>query len=281
MKRRVTPLYGFAFVIRCSLALCARSMPAQVAATPPYHFEAATVKLAPPATTNSNFNFDKGRLTIKNATLLAILKEAYELNRGSDDQIVGASAWTRETTFDIEAKEDDATADALNATPFDIQRKAVDEMLRELVEERFGLKAHFEQQPRTVAALAVSKGGSKLTPFTGCDPFTKGDSCPPTEWLGLRNDGHGHVQGKDASMDALTNMLARLPDIGGRMVVDTTGLKGRFNFDLHFAPDGMTSQNGDPSLFTALQEQLGLKLDTKKMPIPVLVIDSVDRPSPN
>lgn len=81
-------------------------------------------------------------------------------------------------------------------------------------------------------------------------------------------------------MANLANVLSMQPDVGGRLVVDATDLRGKFNFDLRYTPDGNQAEPG-PSLFAALQEQLGLKLETQKLTIKVLVIDGVSTPSPN
>ena len=102
------------------------------------------------------------------------------------------------------------------------------------------------------------------------------------------------MEGRGASPDMLANVLGFQPEIGGRMVVDKTGLKGTYNFILTWTPDpglgtgGRPERDGDvpvdptgPSLFTALQEELGLKVETTKAPVDTIVIDSVEMPSEN
>ena len=100
--------------------------------------------------------------------------------------------------------------------------------------------------------------------------------------------GVGRLSAQGTALSGLTTILARFPAVG-RRVIDRTGLTGRFDFDLEWtplvtppgpAPPGVPSDAG-PTIFTALQEQLGLKLESTKETIPVLVIDSVNQPSPN
>ncbi len=254
---------------------------AQTPATSPFAFELAAIRPSRPANPNSNFNLNGGRVSTENIPLLYLLKLAFGLNIGSDDQVVGAPAWVRTTGFDITTKIDDATAKTLQAMSPEEQEGAIDAMVRKLLEDRFHLKAHTELQPRTVDALVLAKGGSRLQLSIVCDAASADHPCPPPDGPSLHNDGHGHVEGKGATTAMLANILATQPDIGGRMVVDNTGLAGKYNFDLHYTPDSAAGENSGPSLFSALGEQLGLKLETKRLPIKVLIIDQVNQPTPN
>ena len=109
---------------------------------------------------------------------------------------------------------------------------------------------------------------------------------------GIRLAGRGEIDGMGATAAMFSNVIGRQPEIGGRMVVDNTGLTGNYNFTLKWTPDlggGASGPDGGgaapdptgPSLFTAIQEQLGLKLDATKAPVDTLVIDSVEMPSGN
>lgn len=265
----------------CLTVFSPRHLSSQVPAAPILRFEVATIKPSRSDNTNSNLNFRRDGITTDNISLLFLLKRAYGLNAGSDDQIVGAPAWIRDTAFDINAKEDDATIAALQKMSNDERESAMDSMLRTLLEERFKLKVHTDYQPRTVAALVLAKGGSKLIPSTTCDSPGSSQPCQTSDWQGLHNDGHGHIEGKDTTIATLADVLARQPDIGGRMVVDKTGLADKYSFDLHYVPGNTPAEDTGPSLFSALQEQLGLKLQAEKLPIKVLVIDQVEHPSPN
>lgn len=254
---------------------------AQAPAAAVLSFEVATIKPGRTDDANSNVNFGTDRVTTQNVRLIFLLKEAYGLNKGSDDQIVGAPEWVREMPFDINAKMDGPTAASLDKMSGEERERAIDAMLRALLQERFQLKIHTEDQPRSVLALVPVKGGLKLIPFPSCPDQAADHPCEPTGWQGLHNDGQGHVEGRGATAAMLTSALSTQRDIGGRMVIDGTGVTGKFSFDLHYTPDGSAAENAGPSLFSALQEQLGLKLETKKVPVKVLVIDQVEHPSAN
>ncbi len=186
----------------------------------------------------------------------------------------------RTARFDIDTREDDATAKTIAQMPADLQEQAIHGMVRNLLEDRFHLKSHIESQTRTVAALVVAKGGSRLKPFPDCDRTPTEAACQPSEWRGLHN-GDGDIKGRGATTAMLANVLATHSDIGGRLVIDDTGLTGKYSFDLRYTPESVAGQTSGPSLFSALQEQLGLKLETRKLPVNVLVIDEIDHPSPN
>jgi uncharacterized protein (TIGR03435 family) len=265
-------------VALCLSHFCSPNIRAQARDVAPLRFELAIVKPARSDARSSNLNFNHGNVTIENFTMFSILKVAYALNTGSDDQIVGAPAWVKTIAYDIMAKPDEATARQIASMTPDDQERAIVGMLRTLMQERFSLKAHFEDQPRTVAALVRTKNGSKLAPFRECTD-SEDAPCQHRDWQGLHNSD-GHIEGRGSTMATLANVLSMQPDVGGRLVVDATDLPGKFNFDLRYTPDGSQAAPG-PSLFSALQEQLGLKLETKRLPIKVLVIDRVSTPSPN
>lgn len=256
--------------------------PSQLAGPAAMGFEVSTIKPSRADARNSNVNFTLGRFSTENISLEALLKEAYGLNSGSNEQIVGIPGWVRTSDWDINAKEEPATAAALDRLPFEQRIASVQPMLQALLGDRFKLRAHIEVQPRIVSAILIAKGGSKLQAFAGCSGVSSDPPCNPKEWQGLHNDGHGHIEGRGATLAMLANMLAAQTEIGGRMVVDDTGLAGKFNFDLQWtSSDANGADNSGASLFTALQEQLGLKLDTKKLPIKVLIVDHVEKPTPN
>jgi uncharacterized protein (TIGR03435 family) len=155
-------------------------------------------------------------------------------------------------------------------------------MVQGLLAERFKLKAHREARLLPIYALVVVRSGSKLT-------VTK---APPTSEQ-IRGALPGHLGCIGCTMKLFSDVLAGEPEIGGRLVVDKTGLPGRFDFVLKWTPDptmgvappgrdvGVTPHPSAPSLFTALKEQLGLKLEGTKGPVDTIVIDSVEMPSAN
>jgi uncharacterized protein (TIGR03435 family) len=175
-------------------------------------------------------------------------------------------------------------------------------MLRSLLEERFQLKLHRETKEVPVYALTVAKGGAKLRPYkegscSSTDPTISADplNLPPRPepgqkpFCGSIGIGTFGVDGHAMDLDAFARILDRILD---RPVVNKTGIAGKFDFHLEFTADGDTPRigvrdprpsdpTGLPSIFTALQEQLGLKIESAKGPGEFLVIDHVERPSEN
>ena len=137
------------------------------------------------------------------------------------------------------------------------------ERLRSLLSDRFGLRTHVERREQTVLALRIAKGGQKLE-----------ETPEPSGRVGT-NDGR--IQGFGAPVSMLATQLA---NVTGRIVQDETGMKGKYDFLLEFSPDDKNPDDVRPSIQTAL-EQLGLRLDRTKAPVKTVVIDSVERPSPN
>ena len=149
-------------------------------------------------------------------------------------------------------------------------------MLLPVLEERFNLKLYrHETREITVYELVVAKGGSKLKESA---PDTAGTNGNPMRRSMLLN-GIGHLESHGTSIDPLAHELSRAL---GRTVFDKTGLTGNYDYTLEWTPDdGPPTDTVGPSLFTAVQEQLGLKLEAQKEPVDVVVIDHIDKPSPN
>ena len=178
-------------------------------------------------------------------------------------------------------------AKQLEAMPTEERSRVQREMVQRLLADRFQLKSHRETRQLPVDALEVAKGGSKMKPTKAP---TVADASALPRWDGLRHDGRGHIEGRGATMEMFTSMLATLPEVGGRLVVDRTELQGRYDFVLQWTPDdgagGASSgsgggSDGGPSLFAAMEEQLGLRVARRKAPVEVLVIDHVEKPSEN
>jgi uncharacterized protein (TIGR03435 family) len=245
-------------------------------ASEPLKFEVASIKPADPAVRISNVLVDAGEdLTIANVPLLKIITYAYQIR---DFQRTGGPGWIGSERYDIDAKtargDEAASADQNNAT--DGQRKArgdrVRERLRSLLADRFGLVVHHETKEQTILFLTVAKDGPKLR-VVGTLGERQGISTTD-----------GHLQGFAAPMSALA---AQLSIATGRVVQDRTGLGEKYDFMLTWSPDiePSGSELGDhsfgPTIFTALREQLGLRLDSGKRPVEMVVIDHLDRPSAN
>jgi uncharacterized protein (TIGR03435 family) len=195
-----------------------------------------------------------------------------------DDEISGLPDWSKDARFDILAKVDPDDVETYkkiaNPTMQEViakfaVRQSTDQMLmmQSLMRERFKLHVHWEPKERNVYALTVAKGGLKLKP--AADPKH-----------GEMYFGRGHLNGKGVPLSFLAGLLA-IPS--NRTVVDKTGVDGAYDFELHYRPlDNPTdTESSDPDFFTAIQEQLGLKLQATKANVPVLVVDHVEKPTPN
>jgi len=215
----------------------------------------------------------------------------------TNDRLFGEPGWVNAERYDIEAKV--APEDAGKLKGLTPQQRW--EMLRQALEERCGLKYHHETRDLTVYALIVAKGGLKMQPSKAADP-TEAQAAPgpvPGPGPGQRKvtEGVGDkgltMNARDASLASIARMLS-MPL--GSTVVDKTGLTGTYDFSLEFAPDDSIRGNLPPppgappedgagsqgqSIFSAVQEQLGLKLEAQKEPADVIVIDHLDKPTAN
>jgi uncharacterized protein (TIGR03435 family) len=224
-------------------------------------FEVATIKSAASSSDgHTHINYPPGdRFSAINITLLALMQWAYNM---PERQILDGPPWLGSTRFDIQAKAD---PDELKRLTSEQDRDLKRRMVQALLADRFRLTLH--QETRTLPAydLVVAKGGSKLQPSQ-----SNGKS------IGI---GRTYFNGQGLTMTLIADELSK---IAGRIVVDKTNLTDRYDLKLQWAPDDApATDNSAPSLFTAIQEQLGLKLEPAKEPVPVLVIDHIEPPTPN
>ncbi len=230
--------------------------------------------------------------TAEGVTAKALINESYEVH---DFQIEDLPKWAESDRYDISAKVD--SADAVHVPPNkmsdeqgDAMAKATRARIRALLADRFQLKLHTVTKEMPVYELVVAKGGPKLQE-------SKNEGSGGRRGLMMRP---GELTGADANMKFLARVVSQETS---RVVIDKTGLTGRYDFTLHFTPerrpgpfpgaDGgpgpgpgpeMKPPDADangPTLVTALQEQLGLKLQPAKGPVDILVIDHIEKPSPN
>ena len=219
-------------------------------------FEVATVKLGDPLDPESSARTSSGRLEMKNTTLNNLVRSAYRLN---EYQLEGGPKWANETKFHVLAKLPEGAP--ISQTP---------EMLQALLADRFQLTFHRVTKTLSEYQLVVDKGGPKLTPTDAAE----GDRVSSSQ-------GDRMLRGKNLTIAALARML-----IGtvGAPVIDKTGLSGKYIIDLKFKPvldAARESDNSLPTIFAALQETLGLKLESMKGPVEVLVIDKAELPTEN
>ena len=224
-------------------------------------FDVATVKLSPPPSGNSiNINLGgtrNGRLDLANATLSDCVKFAYGIV--SDAQLAGPDWMNGQGVprFDI-----------VGQAPADTPREQLLLMLQTLLADRLKLAVHHEQRNLSHLALVTGKSGPKMREV----------SVDPTK--PARNSGvRGHIAGSAMSMQVLATLLSRFER---ETVVDMTGLNGLFEVNLEWTPDKDPGAVTDavesrPTLFTAVQEQLGLRLESRKGPVEVLVIDHAEK----
>ena len=269
----------------------------QSANAPRLSFEVATIKPNRASDNNRMVRVTPGNFSVVGMPLKELIRFAYDLK--SDAQLIGGPGWVNSDRFDIEAKEDETQTQALNKLPPPEMSKQVRMMLQSLLADRFGLKVSHTTRELPVYALVIAKGGPKLTPTTTPPIVPPGDQPPggdpakKTFNRGIRMAGNGDLTGMAATTAFLADVLSRQPELGNRLVEDKTGLTGEYDWTLKWTPAPMDSSSsaegaappaGDPStpsLFTALQEQLGLKVEPQKDAVDILVIDHVEQPSPN
>ena len=235
-----------------SALLLAQSLPA---------FDVTSVK---PNSPGPNVRFQPapgGRLTVTYTTLRIAVSWAFDVQFFA---VVGGPDWADSDRFDIAAKAE--------GSPSGREMRL---MLRSLLNDRFKLRTHLESREMPAYALVIDKGGGRPPQLRRSDvecvstPSAGQSPCAfSADWRSI------HARGMPVS--ALTEPLG---GVTGRVIVDRTGLTGRFDYDLAWTP-----QRLDPdasSFFTAVREQLGLKLESTKAPVDVLVIDAAERPGPD
>jgi len=216
-----------------------------------------------------------GRLTVTNMSVRTLITFAYLIN---GYQIAGGPGWLDSDRFDIIAKIDGEPGIIM---PGSLMPDRTQLAMRTLLADRFKLKLHKEQRPMDVFALVVSKPGAPgLKPSTSdCDALAEqarqGKATPPHGTTCSILGSPGRISFDGFGMAQVANMLNTQ---AGRMVVDRTNLAGKWQFVLTFAPEGATDSNA-PSFFTALHEQIGLKLEPAKLPVEVTVIDAAEHPT--
>jgi uncharacterized protein (TIGR03435 family) len=281
LLRRKPPVRWAAGLAGCLLAvatLAAVFTPRWIAFAQQLAFDVASVKPADPNLQSHLLGSRNGSsFTATDATLKQLVGFAYDVG---GYHISGGPKWLDSDRYSVEGKPDSATP--ISRGPAGIP--AMRAMLQQLLAERFKLAVHHETREEQVYELVVTRGGSKLK---DADTTRAGPK-------GIGSTGPGRLQGMAASMDVLVQVLA--PALS-RSIIDKTGLTGKYDFTLEYTPelaqlqlsppgppDGQGPPPPDPngpSLFTALQEQLGLRLESAKGPVEILVIDHAEKPDAN
>lgn len=239
----------------------------------PQGFDVVSIKPSDPLSNGMHFGISpSGTFEAKGVTLLDLISQAYDVRVF---QIIGALGWMGTDKYEIITK--DEAKDPSGADPNAMNEKQRQEFhdrligkLQVMLADRFQLKLHREKKEMPVYALVIGKGGIRMQVSSESDAHDRGMNGSRTD------DGKSSLTGKNLPLEHLIRFLSNQT---ARPVIDQTGLTGNYNFKMIYAPD-MNDLTG-PSVFTALQEQLGLKLESQKGPVDVLVIDSVQRASEN
>jgi uncharacterized protein (TIGR03435 family) len=281
MPRVCFPLLAFPFIV----AIVSAQTPA--AELEKLQFEVASVKPNKSGSTSSSLQLQPGgRIVATNVAVRLLIRNLYNVQA---DQIVGAPDWIESERFDIEAKAD-------REYPPQADRPAPEllAMMRNLLADRFKLAVRRESREQQVYALVAAKAGNALGPQirrveVDCAAEAaralaarRGGGPPPSSDANKMSPCSarvrpGQIVARGNTLEQLTRGLSQFL---GRTVVDRTGLSGTFDIDLEWAPEETADARG-PSIFTAVQEQLGLKLESERAPVDVLVIDRVERPDPD
>jgi uncharacterized protein (TIGR03435 family) len=224
---------------------------------PSPRFEVASIRPSQADPRSSAIDTGNGRLTATNVTLKRCIMGAYGVG---PSQIAGGPDWLDADRFNITAKAEQPVGD-----------RALMQALQALLAERFKLALHREAKPIEAYVLEVARSGPKLEKSEGGGSRT--------------SNGRGDIVATNTTMDRFAEILSRQMDLP---VVNRTGLEGVFNLRLHWtpesnrpAPDAGAAASEGTSVFTAIQEQLGLRLRGQKVPIQVLVIDHAEKPDEN
>jgi uncharacterized protein (TIGR03435 family) len=223
-------------------------------------FEVAAIRLSDPDSHKQGIDADGHRMMLQGETVTSMVMFAYGVHK---KQIADGPGWMSNDKYDV-----DGVAD-VDGEP---DLKQMQEMLQKLLAERFGLKFHRDNREMTYFAITVAKGGAKMA---------KAEDAEATP------DQSGNGSPKQMNMKFTSNSMSDFA-LGmqyflDKPAVNETGLEGRYDFSLKWMPDelGTSEENGPPGMFTAIQEQLGLKLEAKKGMVEVLVVDSLGRPTGN
>ena len=253
MKRRVGVLLFAGLMVGLAGA---QDVPAMAKDATPA-FEVATIKQTDPNDQNQGFHTRGHRISIENMPVINMIMFAYSVHA---KQIVDGPAWLGETRYDVDGVPD--VAGEPNLAQYQ-------EMVRKLLEERFALKFRREKREMPIYAIRVAKGGPKIAK-------TKAASELEMDQTG---DGTGSGQFMRFTANTMDNFALGMQYFMDRPVVNQTELAGRYDFTLKWTTDEskVSEANAGPGLFTAVQEQLGLKLEATNGMADVLVVQKVER----
>jgi uncharacterized protein (TIGR03435 family) len=308
-KRLLTSLCMVAVAAAIILGLLntaqARAQTTQPTATPLPSFEVASIKVNHSGTSFVRMGGpDVSRYVASNISAKMLITFAYNMR---DFQVSGGPGWINSDKFDINAKVEDSLAEQMQKLPRAQQQDQMRLLLQSLLADRFKLAVSHETKELPIYALVVAKSGSKLKEVPPPDaqansgrppalPPPSGPNPPPVPPGMFRMMiGRGGVSTLTASASPISDLVMMLSQQLGRQLVDQTGLKGTYDFTLQWtsdmglgggvlpvAPDSAGANDaGGTSIFTALQDQLGLRLESTKGPVDTIVVDHIEEPSEN
>jgi bla regulator protein BlaR1 len=221
----------------------------------------------------------------KHASLKDIVGMAYGLK--GDDQLIGAPGWMGSEYFDIEAKESEADIEAAKKLTMAERRTQLSLMIQSMLADRFGFKGTIETRELPVYALVVAKGGIKMKQVQPDPPPPPGTPPPPGAHLPRLMKTGNQYTATAFPVEEFSHWLSHFDELNNHVVVNESGLTGNYDFVLSGVAIGSIEGNHEApeepgtSIFTALQEQLGLKLEPRKAPVEVLIVDHAEQPSAN
>ena len=281
--QRPIGLFAALLVFPCGLCLHAQApIVEEPNYTPTLTFDVATIRPTPPPDATFHVSVSSpphsSRFEATNLPIKALLQIAY----GFDAPVVGAPDWVANTFYTIQARSDEAADARLAGLTANEVRLEKRNAIRVLLAERFGLKMHLETRNTSIYNLVVDKGGVKMQAVPPPPPPANGEAPPPPPPADVKAHGSQHgleFDGSNASMRAIAAALSSMVEAP---VVDKTGLTGTYNYTLQFGRD-WSERDPDswPSIFTAVEEQLGLKLEAVHESVPNLVVDHITKPTEN
>jgi uncharacterized protein (TIGR03435 family) len=247
-------------------------------------FDAVSIKPHDPNAQMTRVQGSPDRYSAQNVSLKSMITYAYGLK--TEDQVAELSGPVASGRYDVEAKMDEETVAALKKLSLQEANEKWQLMLQAMLADRFKPKVHRESKELSLYALVIAKGGFKLKDADPNNTYPNGIKGPDggtrSGMMMMRSDS---ITGRGITIAALASQLSWQVH---RIVKDKTELKGRYDVSLQLTPDDIADAGKDvagesakPSLFTALQEQLGLKLEPTKGPVDTVVVDHVQMPSEN
>ncbi|MGI4757042.1 MAG: TIGR03435 family protein [Janthinobacterium lividum] len=235
-------------------------------------YDVVSVKPHKPGNNSSMVSWTSTTYMAENVSVKNLVATAYDVKMWS---VFGLPSWAEKTTWDIQAKVSDPVSQTLGRPSPEYERAMVHQLLR----DRFGLEAHSESKIEPIYEMTVLPEGAKFHQSPPLPPTQDGEKPKPSG--GVWSIGNGVLEAKRMSMDMLTRNLAYQVE---KVIIDQTNLPGVYDLELKWTPEiRVTADNGSaadlpPAIFTAVREQLGLKLSPAKAPVPTVVVDRIKQP---